>query len=96
MLYAVLIVEGPGVPFILYGNKIDLREDAGVLERLAESKQKMITHEMGMRMAKEIKAACYMEGSALTQQGLKAVFDTAIRISLQPKREQYALACCMC
>ncbi len=72
------------MPFILYGNKIDLREE---LQQLAEEQT---TPEMGVRMAKELKAACYMEGSALTQEGLRALFDTAIRIALQPKHESGA------
>lgn len=38
-------------------------------------------------MAKEIGAECYMECSALTQKGLKVIFDEAIKRVLYPQRD---------
>jgi Ras-related C3 botulinum toxin substrate 1 len=74
----------PNVPIILVGTKLDLREDKETINRLAEKKLAPISHAQGMQLAKEIKSIKYLECSALTQTGLKAVFDEAIRAVLQP------------
>ena len=71
-------------PIILVGTKIDLREDKEMINRLAEKRLAPVSHQQGMQLAKEIKALKYLECSALTQTGLKAVFDEAIRAHLQP------------
>lgn len=72
----------PGVPFVLCGNKVDLREDADTLSRLSDRGMKPIQREQGHALASEIGAYSYVECSALTQEGLKNVFDTAIRAAL--------------
>eukprot|EP01101_Sappina_pedata_P005605 TRINITY_DN25_c0_g1_i7.p2 TRINITY_DN25_c0_g1~~TRINITY_DN25_c0_g1_i7.p2 ORF type:complete len:196 (-),score=99.99 TRINITY_DN25_c0_g1_i7:171-758(-) len=74
----------PQVPMILVGTKLDMREDKETLDRLAEKKLSPISNEQGTRMATEIKAIKYMECSALTQKGLKDVFDEAIRAVIAP------------
>lgn len=65
----------PGVPCLIVGTQIDLRDDPQVLEKLARQKQRPITAEQGERLARELGAVKYVECSALTQKGLKNVFD---------------------
>ena len=74
----------PNTPIILVGTKVDLREDAATIEKLAGKKQAPISYEQGLQMVQEIGAVKYMECSALTQTGLKAVFDEAIRAVISP------------
>lgn len=52
--------------------------------QLAKSRQKPITTEQGERYAKDLGAVKYVECSALTQKGLKNVFDEAIVAALSP------------
>lgn len=54
---------------------MDLRDDPQVLEKLQRQKQRPIAPEMGERLARELGAVKYVECSALTQKGLKNVFD---------------------
>jgi Ras-related C3 botulinum toxin substrate 1 len=75
----------PNVPFILVGTKVDLREDGPTIEKLASKKQAPITYESALALCQEIGGYKVMECSALTQQGLKAVFDEAIRAALGTK-----------
>uniref|UniRef100_A0A8C6TSM7 Cell division control protein 42 homolog n=1 Tax=Neogobius melanostomus TaxID=47308 RepID=A0A8C6TSM7_9GOBI len=71
-------------PFLLVGTQTDLRDDHSVLEKLTKSKQRPLMAEHGERLAKDLKAVKYVECSALTQRGLKNVFDEAILAALEP------------
>jgi small GTP-binding protein len=75
----------PNAPVILVGTKLDLREDRDTVQRLREKGLAPITYEQGMAKAKQLNAATpYLECSAMTQKGLKSVFDAAIRAVLVP------------
>ncbi|KAG8449362.1 hypothetical protein GDO86_016130 [Hymenochirus boettgeri] len=78
----------PHVPYVLIGTQIDLRDDPITLGRLLHMKEKPISQEQGMKLAKTIGAQCYLECSALTQKGLKNVFDEAILTVFHPKKKK--------
>lgn len=65
----------PGVPCLIVGTQVDLRDDPSVREKLARQKMNPVRKEDGERMAKELGAVKYVECSALTQFKLKDVFD---------------------
>jgi len=76
--------HAPNVPKILVGTKMDLREDKTVLEKLKEKRLLPVSYIQGVEACKDIGATMYLECSALTQKGLKNVFDEAIRVVLHP------------
>ncbi|KAJ8021848.1 Cdc42-like [Holothuria leucospilota] len=76
----------PSTPFLLVGTKIDLRDDATVVERLHRNNQKPVTVEQAQKLAKQLKAVKYVECSALTREGLNNVFDEAILAALDPPK----------
>lgn len=65
----------PGVPCLIVGTQVDLREDPSVRDKLAKQKMSPVRKEDGERMAKDLGAVKYVECSALTQFKLKDVFD---------------------
>jgi hypothetical protein len=67
------------------GTKSDLRGDEAMLASLAQKGLRVITRDEAAARQKEIGAVQYMECSALTQEGLKDVFDAAIRASMTKK-----------
>ena len=72
----------PDVPYILVGCKIDLRDEEATLEKLRKQGQQPITSGQGYQLAKKMNALKYLECSARTGEGLKQVFDEAIKQAL--------------
>ena len=60
----------PGVPVILVGSKVDLRDENS------------LSFEEGRQMAEKIGAACYMECSALSGEGVNEIFVQGVELSL--------------
>lgn len=74
----------PGVPIVLVGTKLDLRDDKQFFTDHPSAVP--ITTAQGEELKKQIGAAAYIECSSKTQQNIKAVFDSAIRVVLQPPK----------
>ncbi|XP_022937886.1 rac-like GTP-binding protein ARAC7 [Cucurbita moschata] len=74
----------PNIPIILVGTKLDLREDRRYSNE--QTGYNVITSSEGEELRKQIGASAYIECSSKTQQNVKAVFDTAIKVVLQPPR----------
>ncbi|KAK4090243.1 hypothetical protein PCL_04284 [Purpureocillium lilacinum] len=80
----------PGVPCLIVGTQVDLRDDPSVREKLARQKMTPVRREDGERMAKELGAVKYVECSALTQFKLKDVFDEREKIYRRAGDEAWA------
>ncbi|XP_003387180.1 PREDICTED: ras-related C3 botulinum toxin substrate 1-like [Amphimedon queenslandica] len=74
----------PNIPVILVGTKQDLRDDRETIGKLKEKGFSPVTATEGLKLQRDIGAVKYLECSALTQKGLKTVFDEAIRVVLKP------------
>ena len=79
--------HNPKTPFIVVGTQCDRRDEVATLNNLAKIRQKPVSAESAGRLAKDMKTRgcyAYVECSALTQKGLKDVFDEAIIAILNP------------
>ncbi|XP_071033903.1 ras-related protein ced-10 isoform X2 [Parasteatoda tepidariorum] len=76
-------------PFILVGTKTDLRENPE-----EHSKDKFISRKQGKKLASKIKAAKYVECSAKEINGVKEVFDEAVRAVLSAKHSHNRIHHC--
>jgi hypothetical protein len=71
------------VPFVIAGNKADLADDDAAKKRLASRGKKMVEWGDGLMLAAEVGAVRYRMFSALTQQGLKELFELVIEVALR-------------
>ena len=74
----------PDIPIVLVGTKLDLRDDEKVIKKLKEKRLAPISHSQGLTLMNAIKAAKYVECSSLTLDGVKIVFEEAIRATFKP------------
>uniref|UniRef100_A0A1I7XV99 Ras-related C3 botulinum toxin substrate 1 n=1 Tax=Heterorhabditis bacteriophora TaxID=37862 RepID=A0A1I7XV99_HETBA len=83
----------PDAPILLVGTKLDLRDDTSPQRIGIGDDRPPITKSQGQKCAQKIKAVKYLECSALTQQGLKQVFEDAVRAVISPKPLKKKKAC---
>jgi len=69
----------PKTPIILVGTKLDLRDNPETIASLKEQNLDPISTDQGEKLAREVNAWKYLECSALSQKGLPAVFEEAVR-----------------
>jgi len=81
----------PDTPIVLCGLKSDLRHDSKM--NSFGAKREEVSKAAAEALAKEV-GVPYKECSALTQDGLKAVFEEVIRTGLRPKVEPGHQMCC--
>ncbi|KAM7276619.1 hypothetical protein ACFE04_018485 [Oxalis oulophora] len=74
----------PTVPIVLVGTKFDLRDDRQYF--IDHPGATPISTAQGEELKKMIGASVYIECSSKTQQNVKAVFDAAIKVVLQPPK----------
>jgi GTPase SAR1 family protein len=82
------------VPILLIANKLDLRDDSSVHERIKNQNQQIITTEDALLCAQKIGARNYLECSAKTRQGVREVFEYAAKIALD--RDSHEKCFCHC
>ena len=78
------------MPVIVVGLKYDLAEDPEALKKL---QAKLLTPDEAEALRKDIGAVCAVECSALTQDGLKCVFDGAVRAALTKRDKEKKSKC---
>ncbi|KAJ2395289.1 GTPase Cdc42 [Coemansia sp. RSA 2559] len=81
----------PGVPCLIVGTQVDLRDDP--MSDKPKKDIKFITQQQGEMLCKDLTAIKYVECSALTQKGLKNVFDEAIVAALEPPVQKKKSKC---
>eukprot|EP00761_Pharyngomonas_kirbyi_P007679 gb/GECH01007689.1/.p1 GENE.gb/GECH01007689.1/~~gb/GECH01007689.1/.p1 ORF type:complete len:192 (+),score=47.21 gb/GECH01007689.1/:1-576(+) len=81
-------------PIILVGTKVDLRDDQDYLQK---NGIQPLTQNSGEKLKEDVGAIKYMECSALTKTGVKAVFDQSLRAALfaKPKKPQQKKGPCI-
>jgi len=77
-----------GVPYIIVGTKADIRHDAATIKSLEDKGKKMKSLEEYQQAALELEASCYLECSSKEQDGLKKVFEEAVRIGIASKGDR--------
>jgi len=89
-------VHGPGVPVILCGTQMDLRDDEKTKKALkAAGNKEPVTKAQAEQVRAQIGARAYLECSALQLTGVKEVFDECVRAAFDYQaRKNPPSPCC--
>lgn len=79
--------HSPETPIVLVGCKSDARNDQKQIDRLNAKGESFVSESEGKFLANKIGATQYLECSALTQDGIKTVFDQAIREAIRNRKK---------
>jgi len=79
----------PDIPHLLVGTKTDLRSDKETLAKLNSQGSTPMSQDQGHELARKIKSVKYVECSARSGDGLKHVFDEAVKaVIMTPKKKK--------
>lgn len=73
----------PGVPIIVVGTQVDMRENVAVLKQLKAQGKRTVSRSDGNKLVSQLKCTCYVECSSLTHYNVKNAFDEAIAAALE-------------
>lgn len=73
----------PGVPVVLVGTQVDMREDSATIKDLKSRGLRTLSRSDGVKLASLIKATAYVECSAVKKLNVKNAFDEAIAAGLE-------------
>ncbi|OPL21300.1 ras-related 1-like c3 botulinum toxin substrate, partial [Mytilus galloprovincialis] len=80
----------PDVPIVLVATKTDLRKKFIKSKNKSKEISETVSIEKGQALANEIKAVKYLECSARTMHGVKAVFDEVIKVVIVSPKRKYS------
>ncbi|NXR46070.1 RHOD protein, partial [Hippolais icterina] len=77
-----------GVPVLLVGCKMDLRQDQEMLQKLKDGRMQPISRLQGEAMARQVRAVSYMECSARYRDNVENIFVTATSAAISAARRR--------
>ena len=80
----------PDVPIVLVATKNDLRGDPSSVAELATRAQRMVSSSEGADFAVRSQVSAFAECSAVTLEGVRGVFDTAVRVANKHRAAEVA------